>query len=265
MADQKSRIYGELSENLRDEVLQEAADTLFGKRRAIEQEISLFHEKVGELRDVLGNVQHHQKGLHYLLLGNDDDAVAGFYRSIGVDPVLIPEIEIDDPLREAFPVKLPFAFTAKGKYSKGLFLSYGPFAHAVASYMYGRTYNDPEDPRVKRVSVNLKALEKWHGELNKKIEDLNRDYAPSRSLDLAKRLDVEQSEKADKMACTLSSSNLDQDMAFPTIDWECLELPEYPDLPPAAKVKATVRSYAASLFSERSGKIKEILDRLEKI
>ncbi len=264
MADQKNRIYEELSENLRDEVLQEAADTLFGKRRAIEQEISLFHEKVGELRDVLGNVQLHQKGLHILLLDNDNDAVAGFYRAIGVDPGQIPEIETDDFSREAFPVTLPFAFTAKGKYAKGLFFSYDAFARAVAAYMNGQTYNDPEDPRVKRVTVNLKALEKWHGELNRKIENQNRDYAPSRSLDFAKRMDVEQSEKADKMACTLSSSNLDQDMAFPTIDWGCLELPEYPELPPAAQVKATVHSYAGRLFTEQPAKVREILDQLLK-
>ncbi|MFW5722245.1 MAG: hypothetical protein ACOCWT_02995 [Desulfohalobiaceae bacterium] len=265
MADQKSRLYEELSENLRDEVLQEAADTLFGKRRAIEQEISLFYDKVEELRKVLKNVQLHQKGLHFLLLDNDPDAVAGFYRSIGVDPGRIPEIETDHPSREAFPEKLPFAFTAKGRYAKGLFLSYGAFARAVAEYLSGRTYNDPDDPRVKRVTVNRKALEKWHGELNRKIEDLNRDYAPSRSLDFAKRLDVEQSEKADKMACTLSRSNLDEDMAFPTIDWGGLNLPDYPELPPAAQVKATVRSYAAKLFAKHPGKVREILDRLRKI
>lgn len=265
MADQKNRIYEELSGNLRDEVLQEAADTLFGKRRAIEQEISLFHEKVEELRKVLKNVQLRQKGLHFLLLDNDRDAVTGLYRSIGVDPGVIPKIEVGDPSREAFPEKLPFAFTAKGKYAKGVFLSYGFFAQAVAEYLNGRTYNDPGDPRVKRVTVNRRGLEKWHGELNQKIEHLNRDYAPSQSLDLAKRLDVEQSEKADKMACTLSRSNLDQDMAFSTIDWGCLELPEYPELPPAAQVKATVRSYAAKLFSKHPGKVRGILNLLQKI
>ena len=57
-----------LADELISDTLKEAADTFFGRRRNIEYELSLFEQKVNELRSVATKVEKTVKSFNFLLL-----------------------------------------------------------------------------------------------------------------------------------------------------------------------------------------------------
>lgn len=260
MPDTKSKLYDELANGLQDECLQEAADTLFGKRREMEHEISLFYDKVDELKHIFETCRGYQRDLQYLLLQNDPATVRAFYTALDVDSNNMPNVTLAPDT--GMGIKVPGGLTLKGRYFKAVSEAYTRLATAIEEFLYGRTYSDPKDPRVKRITVNRTQISEWCEQLNQKIDKMNQDYAPSQSLDFARRLNVGQSDKADKMACTLSHCNLDKDMAFPHVQWGCLDLPDYPELPSVDTVKKDIKAFCSDLVAANKDEIKAIIEKL---
>lgn len=248
---------GNLSESLVEETLQEAADTFFGQRRDIEHAVQLYQEKVKRLRRIQEVLACRQAELHFLLCRGKDDIVSGFYQALGVDSNRVPEPG-PESATDLGQLRVPFGMSLKNRYAKVVRAAYASFVQEARAYMHGRYFNDPEDPRRKRITVHYHQLERLCREVNERIEQANQYNSPTQMLQFSKQFDIEGSEKEAIVGVPLRY-NLDQEMAFPRIDFSCALLPAYPDFPPAEQIKRSITSYCAKVVSECPDEIRSIL------
>lgn len=248
---------GDLNESLMEETLQEAADTFFGTRRDIEQAVQLYQEKVDMLRRIQEGVAGRQAELHFLLCRGKDDVVSGFYRAVGVDATRIPAPG-PEPAADFAKLRVPFGLPLKTRYAKVVRAAYARFVQEARDYMHGRYFNDPEDPRRKRITVHYHQLERLCREVNERIEQANQYNSPTQMMQFSKQFDIEGSEKEAIVGVPLRY-NLDQELAFSPVDFTCAVLPAYPDFPPEEQARAPITRYCAGLASECPDEIRSIL------
>lgn len=254
--------FDQFADALVEESLQEAASTFFGKRREIEKEIEEYWEKVDELRHIEKQVIDCQTDLHFLLLKGDKQCVNGFYQAIGVDPSKIP------PVQEVNNYSgwggLLFSFTERKRYFKIVFDVYKEFAHTVKDYMYGKYYEDPEDRRVKKKSVNVEQMKRWCSTLNEKIEENNIYNLPSEVLRFCKRLDVNSSEKEKCVSTPMQYVNVDKDMQLKEFAFSCALLREYPELPAPEEVRNAIFSFTKKVYKANKETVRVLLQEIKK-
>lgn len=195
MFEKKSKnTYECLADSLAEETLQEAADTFFGQRKGIEDELQMYSQWVQELSKIQSQVQTAQANLHFILGSDDDQTVSSFYRQIGVDPEQVPWPE-DPETTDFSQFQVPFAFRAKARYAKLICAAYTEFAAQAADFMHGRAYKDPQDSRCQKMTVSYNQLYEFYTTLKQKIQKANQDNAPSQVLQYVKQLDIERSAK----------------------------------------------------------------------
>lgn len=253
--------FGQFADSLVEESLQEAAHTFFGKRRGIEKEIEEYWEQVNKLRKIEKQVLDCQKDLHFLLLKGEKQCVNDFYRFIGVDPSRIPALQ--EVSHYSGWGGLLFSFTEKKRYFKLVFDIYRELSRSVSDYMYGKYYEDPEDKRVKKKTINVQQIKKWCSQLNDKIEANNINNPPSEVLQFCKRLDVSTSEKEKSVSAPMRYANIDQDMQLKEIVFSCSLLREYPELPSAEKVKKEIFNLTKKIYRENKEKVHALLQEVK--
>ena len=246
-----------LNESLVEETLQEAADTFFGTRRDIEQAVQLYQKKVQQLRRIQEAVAGRQAELHFLLCRGKDDVVSGFYQAVGVDATRVPEPG-PESAADLGQLRIPFGLTLKKRYAKVVQAAYARFVQETRAYMHGRYFNDPEDPRRKRITVHYHQLKRLCREVNERIEQANQYNSPTQMLQFSKQFDIEGSEKEAIVGVPLRY-NLDQEMAFPRQDFSCALLAAYPDFPPEEQVRGPITRYCAGVASEYPDEIHSIV------
>ncbi|WP_027370758.1 hypothetical protein [Desulfovermiculus halophilus] len=253
--------YEDLAESLVEETLQEAADTFFGQRKSIEQELELYSRKVQELKSILLRVQTRQANLHFVLAEGHSRAVEDFYRQLQIDPKQVPEPEgVSPDLRLLEPA---FALRTKSRYAKLLLRTYTFFASQAEEYMHGRSYKDPEDPRRQRITVNYDQVYAFYKQLAEKIRKTNQESSPTEVLQFAKKLDIERSAKESLVGTPLNYS-LDEEMAIPQPDFAQSGLAAYPDFPDPEKAKKIVVDFAHHMLRRYPEQVRTVLDRVKK-
>ena len=248
-----------LNESLLEETLQEAADTFFGTRREIEQAVRLYQEKVDTLRRIQEGVARRQAELHFLLCRGKAEVVSGFYRAVGVDPNQVPDPG-SEGAADGGQLRIPFGLGRRMRYTKLLRIAHNRFVQEAHAYMHGRYFNDPEDPRRKRITVHYHQLERLCQEMNERIEQANQYNSPTQMLQFAKQFDIEGSEKESLVGVPLRY-NLDQELAFPRQDFSCARLPAYPDFPPAEQVRRAISRFCAWILKKYPHEVQSLLHR----
>ncbi|ACV68572.1 hypothetical protein [Desulfohalobium retbaense] len=263
MAGKKNKAQYEcMADSLAEETLKEAADSFFGQRRSIENALQEYQAKVEQLREIQKEVFRSQATLYFLLRSGNPPTVRGFYTSIGVDPDAVP-IPPENTPPDLGCLRVPWGIRTKSRYGALVRETYAEVVQTAHAYMYGRYYNDPENPRCKRVTVHYKQLERMCREITAKIEQANQFNTPSQALQFSKQLNVEQTEK-ESLAGIPLQYNLDEDMAFVAPDFTCARLDAYPDFPKAKEVDSHIKSYAAELYAQAPKEIETIITTVKK-
>ncbi|MFW5837224.1 MAG: hypothetical protein ACOCVM_04405 [Desulfovibrionaceae bacterium] len=241
--------YEKLSESLSDEVMTDMAEGFFGARRALEDDLDLFHAMVGLLRERKEGVLARYALLRRLLL--DEKEAAALFRELGVDPELLPASETLPGPRRCF--KPPWGLGFARRYAKTLFLAYGCFQEELEAYRHGRWEEDPGQKGRKRRSVNLEQLREILQAINKRIETLNTSCSPVCMLQYIKEMDPAQLERERIAGASFAgyACSLDEHLAFEPLRFEDLELLEFFDAPEPKEAGSAVKAAGRRLARER--------------
>ncbi|MFP4428312.1 MAG: hypothetical protein ACOCQT_02375 [Desulfovermiculus sp.] len=252
----KKGTYECLADSLAEETLQEAADTFFGQRKSIENEIQIYNQWIHDLAQIQVRVQTFQATLHFVLANGETETVKSFYRAIGVDADQVPRLE-DNMTPDLRMLHVPFALRAQNRYVKLLSATYSAFVDQVSGYMYGRNYQDPEDPRRQRVTINYQQVYAFYTQLKEKIHKTNQDNSPTQVLQFVKQLDIERSARESLVGVPLQYT-LDEDMAIAAPDFAHSGLKAYPDFPAPDEVKGEIRKFAVQVYAAQPEKIHQV-------
>jgi len=244
-----------LADELIEDTLKEAADTFFGRRKGIEHEISLFEQKVRELRPLAQRIEQAAKSLNFLLLKGKE--VENFWRYLNI------EFPLDYDPDWRLGITIPAGLTIKSRYAKLLVYVYQTLAKAIEEYTYGRHVEDTVIKGRKLVTVNYNFLQRWASEINEKIEKINYYQKPSDVLQFVKKLHVEEIEK-ERIAGAPMKYSLDKDLLLDKLIFSDYKLKRYPDLARDDKTIKLVKRFARDLVKRNKQEIKRILEEISK-
>ena len=240
-----------------EEGLAEAADTFFGARKRLEDEIAVFHQKCRELERIGQEVVACGHDLGFLLL--QGTRVEAFYAAIGV------EVGTKSPLngsRFNNDMRSGPGLLARTRYWKTVYRVYQELFQAVDTYRHGRHYDDPARPGGKKRTICLTTLTTWAERLNKRIKDLNRNHQASQVLQFAKQFRGDEMEK-EKITGAGVVYNLDAELAFDPVDLSQCNLPDFPELPAPPGVRKAIKSFCLDLYKQETSRIHALLHQIE--
>jgi len=249
----------DFADQLQADVISDMAESFFGDRKELDNALDAFVLMVREFLPVIETLFRAAATLRLLLL--DEATADAFCAELGLDPGRIPPSE-GAPLlvRES----LPFALTAKGRYSVCVETAYQGLFDAIRDYLHGRYYNDPKRPGRKRMTIHYKRLEEIADIINEKIHKANNERSVSSVLREVKNMNPEQMEREDMLGdvCYKTGGNLDKDMCFMPIDFEGYCFPEVEELPPLNEIRPALKRFCKGVYSERREEALKVMDTL---
>ena len=251
------------NENLEDalveEWLSEVADKFFGTRRRLEEKITIFNGYVTALGQKAKEVANHAAMLDYLLL--EGKASQRFYRLINAEQVLEWPQHIT-PSRK-LPRYFPSVLGLGRRYTKLVLMVYDGLARECDAYLNGV---DPETlaPDDKALPAYYNLVLKMSELINQRIIEVN-DGMTSGTMQYVKRFDVNQRQKT-RITGALSGDYArawERKLRFKPIDFESLNLPQYPQLPETKLVSAKVTRFCRQICSAHKSAVRAILSDLK--
>jgi hypothetical protein len=253
-----SRI-SEYADSLVEEGLAEAAGTFFGKRKRLEDEINLFHEKCRELVQIGQKVVDRGHGLGFLLL--QGEGLAGLYKALGVAWEKGNPLDGSSHAKDVVPGSGIFA---RSRYWKSVYQTYAALYASLDVYTNGRYLDDPSRPGGKKRTICLATITEWGTRINDRIKALNETNQPSQVLQFAKQFRVDEMEKENITGAGVVY-NLDEDLSFACVDLSQCGFFEFPVLPRPQDVKRIIKSYSLELYREHRTRLKTILQEVGKL
>lgn len=247
----------EWGDALVEEGLREAADTFFGARKALDDDIAYFEEQAAKLGARVGEIRSWFAGLNCLLGSAEGSRL--LFDALGVT--------LEDPALYSLKVcslqfRRPRSFTRKGLFAKTVWEVYEPLARNVEAYMHGTPYTDPLYPGRVMISVNYNQLHKLCAEINQRIKNVNESNRPSESLAFAKKMDQALVQKESLTGGGGQAWTLDRDMAFKPLDFDTFGLPSFPDLPLDEKARVKVKECCNRIFEMRRDHVDGVMDEV---
>ena len=247
----------EWGDALVEEGLREAADTFFGARTALDDEIAFFESRAAKLRHQAEDIRSWFAGLN-CLLGSESNTRL-LFDSLGVS--------LDDPdlytiQACSLQFRRPRSFTRKWLFAKTVWEIYEPLARMIESYMHGVPYTDPLHPGRVMISVNHDQLRRLADGINARIKAVNESNRPSESLAFAKRMDQTQVLKESVTGGGGQTWTLDRDLAYAPLTFESYGLPAFPDLPLDSASRSTLEECCAKIFAREREHVDAILDEV---
>jgi len=247
-----------------EEILGDAADKFFNKRRTLEYQLELFNSYVEALKVRKQMLERRAATLNRLLL--DRNTAEDFYRHLGVDDGSMLA-SIDASKADLASMKVPFAFSQGGRYRKLVADAYEKLQQRCREYLHGPGEqaagrgHRKEEP----ISAYYSLVKSMAEILNREIADVNCNMTPSCTLQFAKNLS---SDLGDKQRITGSSgseyADLDAKMRYPHLDLHDLGIQAYPEIPPREKVDGAMRSFCRKLTRTRSHDVEQLLAGISK-
>ncbi|WP_031388616.1 hypothetical protein [Desulfonatronum thiodismutans] len=248
----------QMADELANEVISEAAQTFFGQRKTLEEELDRFMSRSRQVLELGKRVMDEQNVLHGVLL--DAETIQAFYAAIGLPT---PEYLSPAPRDEiARRLSKPTSWTLHGGYSKLLFSAYSRTQSEVDVYLHGGYRDDPTHPKRKIGFSGYRYLVEWAEKLNHTITKLNTEQSAGEVLQFVKRLDSRSCamEKAAGASCEIGR---DRGMLFTCIDFASLCLPVFPEYPPPATVQKDIQRFAKTTCARREPDVRELLRDLK--
>lgn len=221
-------------DDFHNEILSEMAGNFFGHRKEMEGRLEAFAGLVTEVKKTGERALRQWK--RFFTLFGDTSLALDFLRQEGVEADHLP------PLAEAMStprrLRLPFAFTAAGRFRKSVRLAYQTMRQVSLEYMEGGYVPAPGNPARKALSPNRDSLQKLSAALNQQVAAVNASQTASMVLGFARSLDAASVQKGNIAGATLEDPGaLDKDLAFTPIDFDSLGLPVIPVPPPLPQIQ----------------------------
>ncbi len=229
-----------------EEGLREAADTFFGIRKALDDDITFFEQRVAILRELAPEIDGWLAGLH-CLLGSTEET-RKLFAALGVR---VPDDKIFDLHACSLHFRRPRSLTRKGLFTKTVWEVYAHLADLISRYTHGVYTPDPTMPGRMLLSVNLDQILNLCAELNRRIMAINERNRPSESLGFAKRLDQARIAQESATGGGGETWTLDAALSFAVLDCDKLGLSTYPDLPTDANARDIVEAYCRNVYASR--------------
>lgn len=245
----------EWGDALVEEGLREAADTFFGARKAIDDDIAYFEAQASRLRERSEEIRSWFGGLNCLL-----GAGEGSRRLFDALGVTLGDESLYTLQVCNLQFRRPRSFTRKGLFAKTVWEVYEPLARLIESYMHGAPYTDPAQPGRVMISVNFTQLRKLCDTINERIRTVNESNRPSESLAFAKKMDQRLIQKESITGGGGDIWSLDADMAFKPLDFDSYGLPAYPDLPIDSTAHAKLKECCNAIFENRREHVDDVMD-----
>ncbi|WP_457572366.1 hypothetical protein [Desulfovulcanus sp.] len=249
------RKINKLADGLIEDTLKEAADTFFGRRRNIEHEVSLFEQKVNELRPLAQKIEQTVQSLNFLLLEGKE--VENFWNYLNI------KFPLDTVSVWQLDITVPFGLTVRSRYAKLLLYVYKILSKLIEEYSHGKEVKDTEVKGRKLITVNYNFLQKWVSEINEKIDEVNYYHKPSDVLQFVKKMHVAEMEK-EKIAGAPMRYSLDKELLMDKMIFSDYKLTEYPDLPRDNKTIKQIKQFASDLVKRNKQDIKTIIQKIAK-
>lgn len=247
----------EWGDALVEEGLREAADTFFGTRKALDDEIDFFKTRVAKLWTMAQEIRAWFAGLN-CLLGSEANT-RDLFDTLGVR---LTDSDLYAVRVCSLQFRRPRGFTRKGLYAKTVWEVYEPLARMIEAYMHGVHYQDPRQPGRMLVSVNHSQLVRHCADINERIRTINESNRPSESLGFARRLNQAERDRENITGGGGPTWNLDQDMAFVLLDFGAFELPVFPDLPVDDTARKMLQECCGRIFSLQREHVDAVFDEV---
>ncbi|GAB1410645.1 hypothetical protein MASR1M90_17990 [Desulfovibrionales bacterium] len=247
----------EWGDALVEEGLREAADTFFGARKALEDDIALFQDRVGLLKKKSAEIENWRAGLHCLFGAVHE--VRELLSALGV-----PSTAELHPCSPACHICFtwPRSLTRKASFAKTVWIVYARLAELISDYTHGTYSPDPTTPGRMLLSVNLTQIHRTCAQLNERIATLNKSNRPSESLGFARRMDQARVAKERIAGGGGETWRLDADLSFPLLDCTALDLPVYSDLPVDSAARETLDRVSRAFYVRHREEANAVLAEL---
>ncbi len=246
-----------IADELATEVLSEAAETFFGQRKSLEDELEHFYTKAKQLDAIGKRALQMQSVLHCVLL--EERIVRGFYRMLALpEPETVESASKEILARQVFKQR---AWTLRGRFYKLLAAVYSGTQAAADEYLHGSYRDDPTHPKKKIAVIGYQKLMDWAETLNRNITKLNTEQSPNEVLSFVKALndDACTAEKAAGGSCEIGR---DRGMLYTCIDISALALPDLPEYPHPSAIQPKLRLFAAQTYAECRPQVQQLFQEL---
>lgn len=247
----------EWGDALVEEGLREAADTFFGTRKALDDEIDFFKSRVGKLADKAREIRSWFAGLNCLLGGEDNFRT--LFDALGVK---LADESLYSQRVCSLQFRRPRGFTRKGLYAKTVWEVYEALARQVEAYMHGVPFHDPAHPGRVLVSLNHAQVFRHCADINERIRGINESNRPSESLGFVRRMNPGERDRENITGGGGQTWNLDRDLAFAPLDFDALELPVFPDLPMDDTARQTLSQCCGRIFSSQREHVETVFNEV---
>ncbi|EFI35345.1 conserved hypothetical protein [Desulfonatronospira thiodismutans ASO3-1] len=241
------------AENLMDETLKEAAETFFGKRRELEDDLEFLQQQAEELQRQARGIEGIVTRLNHVL--GRGSAAQEFWT--GLDSSELAGVPAD----WEHDVALPRAWTRRGRFLGLVRSLYMQLAERIDVYTHGRYVEDKEVAGKKQLTTNLKSVTDFAESINAAIREINACNRPDDVMAFARSMDVEGGQKR-KLAGSDLTYNFDQDLCFKELSIDDLGLAKYPELSTDRQSMQKVDALAKDIYSRYKKEIKDVLDEI---
>ena len=254
---------GDFGDMLIEEVLADTANDFFGKRKKIEDQISILQTYARELKNKGRIIADHLALLSYLLLESRNAET--LFRQVGISEcsVLIKE---KHPHFDILPEKIKLGFRPKTKFTRLVLTVYGQVQVLCEEYRNGRLAETGSERRQTDEGqyVNFNTIMHMAELINDNIRRINAEKSPSAVIQFAKSFNSG-TVKKEKITGAMSSDynqRLNVKMRIDLVDPEKLMLDQYPQIPGVESVKPVIKRYCASFYDHHHAGVKTVLDAL---
>lgn len=253
--------FDDLGESLQQEALSEMADSFFGARRLIEDELDLLHETLHELNAIAERALDRLCLLHSLLV--DQPTTQRFYNLLQCDLGHLPRLLEGRSPRLSFP--LPGGLRWSNRYQRLFELAYTFAQDACSGYLHGKQRGSRKNaPGGGGVSLHYHQILQWCEAMNKRIAHINASQPPSVVMAYARMLRGN-SDQAQAFGATLGNiaRNEDATMGLPLLRCEAIGIGPLPSLPSPARASDVLRDFAKQAYAAHGPELREFLRSLE--
>lgn len=231
-------------------ILKDSADNFFGRRSRLETEIEFIKNKIEELKLKAKQIEDVKNIIQLMVITQEN--WMKFSDILGVD---LGSFNVEIKKISA----CPFSLFLKSKYKKCFFYYYNVLFKKIEIYKYGEEIYDKEE-KIKKISFNYYLLIKIIKQINKKIDEINTYYSPSKFLQFSKEISSSIT-SLDKSNVTGSMFvyDIDNDFKFNKLSLSEFELKEYPDIPSLnKKLVKKINSLLNIIYRDHRKKIQSL-------
>ncbi|MEZ0576611.1 hypothetical protein ACAG65_11365 [Halodesulfovibrio aestuarii] len=257
-----------LSASLKGEVMVDIANGYFGARKAIDDEREFFERVESDIR--LAEQRALTICAQLMALLTSEHNMEGLLYVLGVPVDFLPRVESANPW---LSMKLPFAFTAEGRYKKCVLETYERMRNAFEFFLHGTLYEKKGSLEKYGKTTGFYRYMEWCTELNEHIAKVNRDHSPSQVLSVVRGMDVDKVAKQKAVGAVNSKAGCipGEDMCLtfvPCEEFSGMVLPELPALKAKLdkrnKVSSLIKQYASEVYKSDRAKVEQLIEILKK-